>query len=114
MHELSVAQEILEIVKQYLPNPLPGSVKSIKLNVGRLSNILPDSLSFCYEALTEKTPLEDSKLVINELPLLISCPNCKAESEIELPVFACPSCGHNQIKIISGTELNVDEIELFD
>jgi hydrogenase nickel incorporation protein HypA/HybF len=113
MHELSVAQEILEIVKQYLPNPVPGSVKFVKLNIGRLSNILPESLSFCYEAITDKTPLDGSKLIINELPLLISCSNCEAEMEIEPPIFVCPTCGSSQIKIISGTELYIEEIELY-
>ena len=114
MHELSVAQDILGIVNQYLPKPLPGSVKSVKVKVGRLSNILKDSLTFCYEALTSQTPLEGSKLEILELPVKIICSTCKDESEVEPPFFACPVCGNNQIKIISGTELQVDEIELFD
>ncbi|GAB4298619.1 MAG: hydrogenase maturation nickel metallochaperone HypA [Ignavibacteriaceae bacterium] len=114
MHELSIAQEILRIVNEYLPEPTPNSVKSVKVRVGRLSNILTDSLTFCYEALTDQTPLEGSKLEIIELPVKISCANCGSESEIEPPVFACPACGNNQIKIVTGTELRVDEIELFD
>ena len=114
MHELSVAQEILGIVNQYLPNASTGLVKSVKVKIGKLSNILPDSLTFCYEALTIQTPLEGSKLEIVEMPVKISCIDCKNISEIEPPVFACPACENNQIKIISGTELRVDEIELFD
>jgi len=114
MHELSVAQEILGIVSQYVPNPSSGSVKSVKVQIGKLSNILSDSLTFCYEALTNKTPLEGSKLEIIEMPVTISCLECRKKSEIEPPVFVCPVCGNNQIKIISGTELRVDEIELFD
>ena len=114
MHELSVAQEILGIVNQYLPNPVPNTVKSVKIKVGKLSNILTDSLIFCYDALTTQTPLEGSKLEVVELSVIISCISCNKESEIEPPFFACPVCGNNQIKIISGTELQVDEIELFD
>ena len=114
MHELSVAQEILGIVNQYLPNPSSGSVKSVKVQIGKLSNILSDSLTFCYEALTTQTPLEGSKLEIVEMPVTISCIECKNKSDIEPPIFACPICGNNKIKIISGTELRVDEIELFD
>ena len=114
MHELSVAQEILSIVYQYLPNPKSQSVKSVKVIVGKLSNILPDSLSFCYEALVSDTPLKGSKLDILEFPIKIGCNTCNEESVIELPVFACPKCGNNQIRIVSGTELQVDEIELFE
>jgi len=114
MHELSVAQEILGIVNQCLPNPKPQSVKSVKVIVGKLSNILPDSLSFCYEALISDTPLKGSKLDILEFPVKIGCNTCNEESEIEPPVFACPKCGNNQIRIVSGTELLVEAIELFD
>lgn len=114
MHELSVAQEILSIVNQYVPEPKPNSVKSVKVLVGKMSNILADSLTFCFEAITSDTSLKGAKLEIVETPVKIICANCSKESEIEPPVFACPVCGNNQIKIISGTELRVDEIELFD
>ena len=114
MHELSVAQEILKIVDQYLPDPSPNSVKFVKIKVGKFSNILTDSLSFCYEALVDNTPLQGSKLKIEEIPVKISCSNCNREFEIEPPVFSCPGCEHNYIRIISGTELQVKEIELND
>ena len=114
MHELSVAKEILGIVNQYLPNPLPNSVKTVRIEVGKLANILTDSLTFCYDALIENTPLSGSKLQIMEQPIKIICASCNKESEIGLPVFACPFCGNNQIRILSGTEIRVDEIELFD
>jgi len=55
-----------------------------------------------------------AKLEIVEIPVSIICNNCNITSEIEPPVFACPDCGNNQIKIISGTEMRVDEIELND
>lgn len=114
MHELSVAQEILGIVNQYVPDPKLNSVKSVKVKIGKLSNILTDSLTFCFEAITSDTPLNGAKLEVIEIPVKIICSNCNKESEIEPPVFACPVCGNNQIKIVSGTELRVDEIELFD
>lgn len=114
MHELSVAQEILKIVDQYLPNPSPNSVKSVKIKVGKFSNILTESLSFCYQALIDNTPLQGSKLKIVEIPVKISCSNCNQEFELEPPVFSCPGCANNQIRIVSGTELQVEEIELND
>ena len=114
MHELSVAQEILRIVHQYVPDPKPDTVKSVKVSVGRLSNILADSLTFCFEAITSDTPLKGTRLEIIELAVKIQCSSCNEVSEIDEPVFACPNCGDNQIKVISGTELKVDEIELYD
>jgi hydrogenase nickel incorporation protein HypA/HybF len=114
MHELSVAQEILGIVNQYVPEPRSNNIKSVKVRIGKLSNILTDSLIFCFEAIIGDTPLKGAKLEIIEIPVKISCAFCRKVSEIEPPIFACPNCGHNQIRIVSGTELRVDEIELFD
>jgi len=114
MHELSIAQEIIGIVNQYVADPKPNSIKSVRVRVGKLSNILVDSLTFCFEAIISDTPLKGAMLEIIETPVKINCKGCNKESEIEPPVFACPVCGNNQIRIVSGTELRVDEIELFD
>ena len=114
MHELSIAQEILSIVNHYVPDPKPDSVKSVTVRIGKMSNILADSLTFCFEAITSDSMIKGAKLLIIEEPVKIRCINCEMESEIEPPVFACPACGNNMIKIISGTELSLDEIELFD
>ena len=114
MHELSIAQEIVNIVNQYVPEPNPNSIKSVKVIVGKMSNIVTDSLTFCFEAITSNTLLNGAKLEIIEQPVKIICAHCNKESEIESPLFTCPVCGNNQIKIISGTELRINEIELFD
>ena len=114
MHELSIAEEIVNIVYQYVPNPEKSQVDSVKVCIGKLSNILPDSLMFCFEAITSESPLKGAKLEIIHVPVTITCNICDAESEIEPPVFACPKCGSNQIKITGGTDMRVDSIELND
>ena len=114
MHELSVAQEIINIVNNYLPENNPAKVKAVKVKVGKLSNILNDSLTFCFEALTNESHLKGSKLEIVDVPVKVFCLSCHEESKIENPIFACPKCSHNKLKMISGMELQVDEIELFD
>ncbi|MCU0415264.1 MAG: hydrogenase maturation nickel metallochaperone HypA [Ignavibacteriaceae bacterium] len=114
MHEISVAQEIFRIVHQYVPDPKPNTVKSVKVSIGKLSNVLKDSLTFCFDAITSDTPLKGTRLDIIELPVKIQCASCNEVAEIDEPVFVCPNCGENQIIVISGTELKVDEIELFD
>ena len=112
MHELSIAQEILGIVHQYVPDPKENYIKAVRVKIGKMSNILADSLAFCFEAIIQETPIKGARLEIIELPVSIKCSKCNTISEIEPPVFACPECGSNQIKIIGGTELQVDEIEI--
>jgi len=55
MHELSVANEIINIANQYIPAGNKSDILSVKVEIGKLSNILTDSLEFCYEALVGDT-----------------------------------------------------------
>ncbi len=112
MHELSMANEIIEIVNQYVADDKKHLVKNIKVKVGRFSNILPDSLSFCFDAIIQSTSYTNVKLKIEEVALEIICDQCKSKNNIEPYSFTCPACGSAQIKLVSGSELTVEEIEL--
>ncbi len=114
MHELSIAQEIVNIVNQHLPEGETNSVRSVKVAIGKLSNVLTDSLEFCFEAITINTNLQGVKLEIQNIPLMVSCGGCKTESELNDTIFICPKCEGFNLKILSGRELNVLEIELND
>ena len=52
MHELSIAQSIVEIVQQYVPNGETRPVKSVNLKVGEMAGVVPESLDFCFGAIT--------------------------------------------------------------
>ena len=112
MHELSIAQNIISIVKEYLPDEQKNSLKRVKVKIGKLSNILPDSLLFGFNALTKETNLEGATLEIEHLPLIIKCSDCGCESVLEEYAFSCPECNGHDIKVISGDELTISEIEI--
>jgi hydrogenase nickel incorporation protein HypA/HybF len=114
MHEMSVAQNILEIVHQYVPEGDGHLVKRVRLTVGELSGILPDSLSFCFTALTQGTPLAGARLEIEQTPLTARCHSCTVTSHLEYGLFLCPSCGSADITVLSGSELQVTELEIDD
>jgi hydrogenase nickel incorporation protein HypA/HybF len=114
MHELSIAQNIIEIVYDNLNEHQKTSVKSVRVKIGKLNNILPDSLVFGFEALTQNTDLDGAVLEIEHLPIKIKCTDCGAVSTCDNFLFSCENCGGNQIKILSGDELLVSEIELND
>ena len=114
MHELSIAQNIIEIVNDNLNDHQKNIVKSVRVKVGKLTNILPDSLVFIFEALVKDTDLDGAVLEIEHLPIKIKCAECGAVSTSDDFLFSCEKCGGNQIKILSGNEFLVSEIELND
>jgi hydrogenase nickel incorporation protein HypA/HybF len=114
MHELSIAQNIVDIVGQYVPTAQIPSVRLIRIRIGPLAGIVADSLDFCFGAIVGGTPLSASKLDIEQTPLESNCNHCAKRFAVEGAAFYCPGCGSTDIKVVSGTELQVVEIELAD
>ncbi len=113
MHEMSIALEIIEIVKASLPpEPPVVRVERVNLQVGKMSAIVPRSLHFCYEIAVRDTPLAGSRLEIEEVPVVARCNGCGCDWVLESPAFKCPECGGTDIEILSGRELDIVSIEI--
>jgi hydrogenase nickel incorporation protein HypA/HybF len=114
MHELSIAHGILEIVHQYVPTGQHPQVKRVRVRVGDLAGVVPDSLEFGFSALTAGTLLENAALEIERVPFTLHCRTCDATFSNQAGVVICPACGGSDAAVVSGTELQVSEIELDD
>jgi len=112
MHEMSMAENILEIIGHYVPEHQQPQVRVVKMRVGELSNIVPESLEFCFGAITLGGPLEQAVLQIEKVPLTLSCNACNVRSTVKFGTFACPSCASPDIVVVAGNELQVVELEL--
>lgn len=115
MHELSIANSIVEIVSQYLEAAGDVRVIQINLRIGSLSCVHRDSLLFGFDLITSDTPLAGAKLHITELPIVIYCPTCEGLQELlGLQQFRCPVCQTPSADIRQGQELDIDSIELIE
>jgi hydrogenase nickel incorporation protein HypA/HybF len=114
MHELSIAQDILEIVKQNVPEDELSKVRTIKLKIGEFAGIVVDSLEFCFEAVIAETSLNKAKLEIDNVKVEATCKSCGRNFKVQNSVFKCPYCIGVDIEITSGAELKVVEFELED
>ena len=112
MHEMSIAQSILEIVEEYLKEYPGKRLKSVTVEVGELTAVVPESLDFCFTAITEETPYAGAKLVIKNIPLTGVCQECNHHFAIKDYNFTCPHCQSTQVKIQGGDELKVSELEV--
>lgn len=112
MHELSIAQNIFALVKENVDDD--AHVKNVYLKLGDISGVIPDSLEFCFDVITKGTELEEAKLIIEKIPVTAKCNKCVLEFSVENLFFLCPECGSSDIKILTGTDMQVTEIEIDD
>jgi hydrogenase nickel incorporation protein HypA/HybF len=119
MHELSLVTSIVETVTETLaalPDSSRGSrVLEVRLRVGALASVIPESLEFCWGIVSEGTPLEGSRLVVNLLPVVVHCESCGQDAELQgVQSFRCPRCGEPCSDMRQGRELEIESIEIDD
>jgi len=112
MHEMAMAQEIINIVNTTLSDH-PGKIATkVCVKIGEMAAVVPESLEFSYNALIQKTNLQKSHLEIEIIPITASCEKCHQEFDISDFEFFCPYCHSQQIRIKSGDELYISELEV--
>ena len=117
MHELSIAHGLVEAACDALSRcePAPAGVRSIQIRIGALSGVVPTTLEFCYDLSVEGTPLAGSRLVVEEQPVVVFCPQCRENRTLEdLSRFRCPICNTPTPELVHGRELELISMELIN
>ncbi len=112
MHELSIAQSIVEVVETKATENRASQVNSVRLLIGDGSGIATESLTFCFEMIASMEPLlTGARLLIDTVPHRARCRACATEFTIPDFVARCPACQQWDTEVISGTELQILEME---
>ena len=112
MHELSICQSILKIVDKAMRNHPGARLERIYVDVGRGSTVEPFLLREAFTIATSGGAYEGAELAINEIPLVGRCLSCDKSFEYRELALGCPACGSTRVKIESGLELTVKELEI--
>jgi hydrogenase nickel incorporation protein HypA/HybF len=111
MHELSIAQSIVDILNDQMKIHNLSRIESVSLRIGALRAVVVESLSFSFNVLTSGSPLEGARLEVEEVPLRGRCMECGQEVTLETWMDDCPHCRGARMEIVSGKELDIVAIE---
>jgi hydrogenase nickel incorporation protein HypA/HybF len=114
MHELGIAQSIMQIVLSEAERAKARKVLKVTIKVGELAGVLPDSLTFCFNLLAKSTIAEHASLTIEKIPIRGYCSECQREFSIADNRYWCTTCGNKHIELISGRELQIGQLEIED
>lgn len=107
MHELSIAQSVIDaVLREMTARKLPPA-STIVLRIGPLSGVMADAVQFGFESLRQGTPLEKTQLVIEETAITGECQNCRQTFQLRDLRFLCPACGSQDLHLSGGDELDI-------
>ncbi|HBO38449.1 MAG TPA: hydrogenase maturation nickel metallochaperone HypA [Pasteurellaceae bacterium] len=110
MHEMSLCQNIMDIVERQCREHKVKKVTDLWLEIGALSCVEQSSLAFCFEISGKGTPMENCKLHFILIPAQAYCWQCQKIVEIQAYQDCCPVCGGIHLQRQSGDELRIKEI----
>jgi hydrogenase nickel incorporation protein HypA/HybF len=87
-------------------------VTAVEVSIGHLRQVVPSSLEFAFELLSNGTPLEGARLELNEVAPRGRCRDCGVETELHDFPLRCGRCGGLDLELLAGEELQVEAIEI--
>jgi len=115
MHELSIALSILDVTEEEVERRGGAQVEAIHLKLGPLAGVVKEALISAFELAREATPFARSRLVIEEVPIAVFCPQCDAERPVRsMQDFCCAKCGTPASNVVHGRELELAALELIE
>ena len=109
MHELSIAQAIVEVATRHAGD---ARVERVHVRIGRLRQVVPSALAFSFELCAHGTPVDGAALEIEHVAIGAACRACRTENELAGFPLACPRCGSLDVEVLRGEELQVESLEL--
>ncbi len=111
MHELGIAEEILDIVTAEAARHQAKKVTAIRMRVGVIRAIEPEHLNFIFEHIAHDTPADGATLSIEEMPVTVECASCGI-SETRSFAWECPKCKGYEISVKGGDVLEIVSVDI--
>jgi hydrogenase nickel incorporation protein HypA/HybF len=109
VHELALSSAIVNTVAKHAQG---RRVRTVNLRVGRLRQVIPDTLEFYFGFVARDTVCDGAQLVQEVIDARLRCRACERAWDIEIPAFRCPFCEGGDVEIASGDEFEVESIEV--
>lgn len=112
MHELSIAIALVEMAVEKRESLGDVRVEALHLRLGALCGVVRDALEFSFEMAAAGTAIEGARLVFQEVPIVVRCPQCGDQEIPSLQSFRCPLCGTPTPQVVQGRELELSALEV--
>jgi hydrogenase nickel incorporation protein HypA/HybF len=112
MHEISIAQSIIEIAEAKAREQNSRCIQLIKIRLGEFTTVVREALEFAFEVARQETMAENARLEIESVPMVVRCVACGPMTDpVREVCLICSECGL-PLEVVAGEELQVEYIEV--
>jgi hydrogenase nickel incorporation protein HypA/HybF len=112
MHELALAEGIINIVESEKEKNGFDRVLEISLRIGEYSGVIPSCIEEFFPIAAKGTAAENAVLKIEWIPASFVCEDCGHTGAVSPHAACCAACGSTSIRMISGREFFVENIQV--
>jgi hydrogenase nickel incorporation protein HypA/HybF len=109
MHELSLTQSMVEAIVERMGD---ARVVRVRLEIGKLSGVVVDSIRFCFDLVADGTSVAGAALEIDEPTGSCRCRDCSEEFTVDDPIVLCPRCDSANVEVLSGRDMRIRSVEV--
>jgi hydrogenase nickel incorporation protein HypA/HybF len=112
MHEMSIAQSVLDIALGEMEKRAATKIRKIKISIGEFSGVVKEALDFAFEVLTPNTAAREAEIEIDVLPITAECVSCgPVVCRLNDLNLMCPGCG-GTVRLTGGREMRVEYLDV--
>jgi hydrogenase nickel incorporation protein HypA/HybF len=112
MHEMSLAEGVLQLIEDAARTEDFSRVKTVWLEIGQLAGVEVEAMKFCFDAVVKDSIARSAQLVVIEIPGQAWCSHCAEAVQVQALYDVCPKCGSHQVQVTGGNEMRVKELEV--
>ena len=88
-------------------------VDVVRVKVGALRQVVPESLSFCWSLVRDYESMPEAELELEVVTAAVHCRSCDRHSEITSRwTVCCPQCESADVEVTRGNEFLVTSLDV--
>ncbi|HXU93174.1 MAG TPA: hydrogenase maturation nickel metallochaperone HypA [Gallionella sp.] len=112
MNEMLLAEGVVDLVDHRARREGCQRVKTVRLEIGKLSGVEPEAIRFCFDEVASGTLAEGAALDIVEQDGQAWCFDCGQLVPLAARGDPCPECGGFRLRMDEGVAMRVRELEI--
>jgi hydrogenase nickel incorporation protein HypA/HybF len=110
VHELSLCEAIAGVAKTHADG---RHVDVVRVRIGALRQVVPESLAFCWTLVRDAEDLPDAALELECVTAEVRCRACGQLSEVTSAwSIWCPRCDSSDVEVVCGNEFLVTSLDI--